>query len=111
MSLTPAEKIAHHCRRRSLPRPTVEFQFVAFRAWKLDVAWPELLVGVDIQGGAFKGGHHSRGPGMRDDFEKLAHAVMRNWRVLLMMPEQVKAETGLFWIERTLRLAMSQQAG
>lgn len=120
--MTPTDEILHYCRRRGLPPPALEYQFVSFRDWKFDLAWPELLVAVEIQGGSFggkpcpvckrrPGGRHNSGPAMRDEFEKLAHAAIRGWSVIPLMPEQVKEATGLDWIRRALVLAIYRQQG
>lgn len=99
-----ADLIISHCRERGLPVPLREALVVPWRDWRFDLCWPHPhLIAVEIQGGTFAGGRHSRGPALRGEYEKLAAAVIRGWRVLLMMPEQVKPGKGLRWIEELLK--------
>lgn len=112
--LTPTDHIIAHCAARGLPAPVREWPLVAWRAWRFDLAWPSALLALEIQGGSFAGkpcpvckrrpgGRHNSAAALRDEYEKLAHAAILGWRVLLLMPEQVKPETGLAWIEQALR--------
>jgi hypothetical protein len=113
MTRTPTELICDHCRRNGLPKPALEYRFVTFRDWRFDLAFIEQKLAVEIQGGNFggklcpackrrPGGRHNSPEAMREEYEKLAHAAIRGWRVIVLMPEQVRPETGLSWIERAL---------
>jgi hypothetical protein len=101
--MTPTERILRHCRRAGLPKPALEYQFVAFRDWRFDLAWPDLLIAVEVNGGSFIQGRHTRGAGHEADNEKLAHAAIRGWRVIQCTPGQVERGQALHWIERILR--------
>jgi very-short-patch-repair endonuclease len=52
------------------------------RQWALDFAWPEELVAVEIEGGVFTRGRHSRGAGMTTDATKYNHAALDGWLLL-----------------------------
>ena len=67
-----------------LPTPVEEHRFHPTRLWRLDYAWPELKVGVEIQGGTYAKGRHSRGAGQEGDYEKHNAAVIEGWRVLIL---------------------------
>lgn len=63
--------------------PVQQHRFAApERQWRFDFAWPDALVAVEIDGGIFVGGGHSRGMQFTGDCEKLNAAVMRGWSVL-----------------------------
>lgn len=66
------------------PLPEQEFRFHPTRKWRLDFAWPEQRVAVEIQGGVFtKGrGGHTSGVGVQRDCEKGNAATLLKWRVL-----------------------------
>lgn len=70
--------------------------------WRFDVAWPEPKVAVEVDGGGFTQGRHSRGAGMESDCAKLSTAVAMGWRVLRVTPAQVTDGRALTWIEQTL---------
>ena len=52
------------------------------RAWRFDFAWIYERVAVEIEGGVFNGGRHSRGMGMVEDCDKYNSAALEGWVVL-----------------------------
>lgn len=66
----------------ALPKPTLEFRFHPTRKWRWDAAWPQYKVAVDIQGGTFIHGKHSRGGRQTDDFDKMNAAAQLGWCVI-----------------------------
>jgi hypothetical protein len=75
----------------------LEHRFHSERRWRFDVAWPEQRIAVEIDGGGWTAGRHSRGAGMRTDCEKLAAALLGGWRVLRVMPEHVSSGQAAAW--------------
>lgn len=65
-----------------LPEPVNEFRFHEIRKWKIDFFWPSKSLGVEINGGIYKGGRHSRGKGLENDYEKLNTAQLMGIKVL-----------------------------
>lgn len=65
-----------------LPAPTLEHRPLPPRLWRLDLAWPEHRVGVELHGGVFRQGHHTRGRGFCDDREKMNTLQLAGWVVL-----------------------------
>ena len=59
-----------------LPVPVCELPFHPTRKWRFDVAWPDQRVAIEIEGGAFIGGRHTRGIGYEKDLEKYAAALL-----------------------------------
>lgn len=67
-----------------------EFAFAApDRAWRFDLAWPEVKLALEVDGGAWieGGGRHNRGKGFEGDQAKLNAAVLLGWRVLRVAPK------------------------
>lgn len=64
-----------------LPAPEVEVLFVPGRDWRADLAWPDRGLLVEVQGGTFSGGAHTRGVGYSRDCERLAEAHLLGWRM------------------------------
>ena len=58
-----------------------EYRFHPERKWRFDFADPVNKVAVEIDGGVFGNGRHSRGAGFRSDCEKLNAAAALGWRV------------------------------
>jgi hypothetical protein len=59
-----------------------EYSFHDKRRWRFDFAWPDLMLAVEIEGGTWSGGRHTRGAGFRKDAEKYNTATIGGWRVL-----------------------------
>lgn len=78
----------------------------ARRAWRFDVAWPKAKVALEIDGGAFRQGRHTRGAGFKEDMDKGNAAILSGWRVLHCLPDQVRS----LRILPTLRAALSLYA-
>lgn len=66
--------------------PETEFRFHPERKWRFDFAWPEQKVAVEVDGGVFSGGRHTRGMGFIRDCEKLNMACEMGWKVLRYQP-------------------------
>ena len=67
-----------------------EFRFFPSRRWRSDYAWPKYSLLVEIDGGVWTGGRHTRGAGFTADQEKLNAAAMLGFYVLRFQPKDVK---------------------
>jgi len=87
-----------------------EYRFHPVRKWRADFnVWRHYWhtkgdVLVEIDGGAFIAGRHSRGTGVEKDAEKQSAAAILGYRVLRCTPRQVKDGTALEWIKQALGL-------
>jgi len=66
----------------SLPAPTMQHRFHPQRKWLFDFSWVDERLAVEIDGGAFVRGAHSRGAQQNKDYEKMNVATASGWRVL-----------------------------
>lgn len=73
-----------------LPVPEAEYRFHPVRRWRFDYAWPDCLVALEVEGGAFTGGRHTRGAGYVKDLEKYSEAAALGWRVVRCTPKQLQ---------------------
>lgn len=64
-----------------LPLWQREFRFHPTRKWRFDFAWPEQMVAVEVEGGIWSGGRHTRGQGFEDDCIKYGEATAAGWQV------------------------------
>lgn len=85
-----------------LPWPVEEFRFHPKRKWRFDLAWPDRKLAVEIEGGTWARGRHTRGKGFRGDCEKYNEALFLGWRVLRVTTGMVNDGTALGYIERAL---------
>lgn len=93
------------CRAVGLPPPVPEYRFHPTRKWRIDFAWPDQKVALEIEGGVFMkgGGRHSRGAGFRKDIEKYNAAAALGWRIVRALPEQMKSGEALTAVEAALK--------
>lgn len=85
-----------------LPKPTREARFHPTRRWRWDLCWPEQKVAVEIQGGVWQSGRHTRGKGYTSDCEKLNEAQLLGWVVVWVTYDQIDSGQALNWIGRAL---------
>jgi hypothetical protein len=74
------------CQERGLPVPVAELMFAPPRRWRFDFAWIDEKVALEIQGGLFVQGRHTRGAALLREHEKLNAAAALGWRVLFCSP-------------------------
>lgn len=86
-----------------LPDLRTEYAFCIGRRWRFDVASPSRMIAVEIEGGAFTAGRHTRGKGFVGDIEKYNEAAALGWVVLRALPEWVGKAKLRRWIEMVVR--------
>ena len=59
-----------------------ELRFAPPRRWRFDVAIPSHKIAIELEGGVFTGGRHTRGAGYLNDIEKYNAATLHGWRLL-----------------------------
>jgi very-short-patch-repair endonuclease len=94
------------CRQLGLPEPEREFRFAPPRRWRADFAWPTLRVLVEIEGGIWTGGRHTRGSGFEADMAKYNAAALAGWTVLRFGGTAIKSGNAA----RMTALALNQRA-
>lgn len=83
-----------------------EYKFHDERRWRVDVAllghYRHAPLAIEIEGGVFSRGRHSRGVGMVADMAKYNTLTEMGWRLLRFTPQQVRDGSALAQIERCL---------
>ncbi len=90
-----------YCKGLNIPAPVTEYRFHAVRRWRFDYAWPDAKVALEVEGGVWSGGRHTRGVGFVKDMEKYNTAGLNGWLVLRCQPAD---------LNRLETAAMVQQA-
>jgi len=57
------------------------------RRWRFDYAFPEVKVAIELEGGVWSNGAHTRGKHYISDMEKYNSAVELGWVVLRYLPD------------------------
>lgn len=76
------------------PAPVREYPFAPPRRWRFDFAWPEARAAVEIEGGVWTCGRHTRGSGYGEDCAKYNAAVLNGWRVLRFTGDMLHGDLG-----------------
>lgn len=79
-----------------------EVMLIPGRKLRCDFVWDREWLVVEIEGGVFTRGRHTRGKGFEDDCEKYALLMCMGWRVLRVTGGQVKSGKALEWIRGLL---------
>lgn len=80
---------AQFCKAHGLPEPVTEYKFHDVRRWRFDYAWPTHKIALEIEGGIWTGGRHTRGKGFIADLEKYNTASSIGWRIFRITPAQL----------------------
>jgi very-short-patch-repair endonuclease len=103
-ALSPGEEaFSLHCRVENL-NPVREFRFCN-RMWRFDFAFPDKKVAVEIEGGIWTGGRHTRGSGFVHDLDKYNTAARMGWSVLRYAPQMVESGQAINEVLEVLREA------
>lgn len=86
------------------PAPEREFRFHPTRKWRLDLAWPALKLGVEVEGGIYRGGGHTHVKDLKRDMEKGNALALLGWRLLRFHGDQVRSGEAASTIMEALAL-------
>lgn len=82
----------------------MEYRFAPPRRWRLDFFWKEKMLALEVEGGAWTRGRHTRGAGFLRDMEKYNEATTRGIRILRCTPAQVENGEAAALIKRAWEL-------
>lgn len=69
-----------------LPLPIQEYKFHPKRKWRMDYAWLEQKIALEVEGGVWSQGRHTRGSGFIKDMEKYNEAAVMGFRIIRCVP-------------------------
>ena len=83
--------VASYFAQQGLPPFVTEHVFDSRteRKWRFDFAWLEYKVALEVEGGIWIHGGHSRGSGQSSDHAKFNAAAILGWYVLKCQPKQL----------------------
>ena len=83
------EIVLAYWREMNITEPEREYVFHPNRRWRFDFAWPGKRVYLEVDGGIWIVGGHSRGAQMKKDWEKRNCATALGWRGLWCEPKDL----------------------
>jgi very-short-patch-repair endonuclease len=99
----PVSRFERLLRSVGLPAPVREHRFHPVRRWRFDYAWIEHKVALEVEGGVWTGGRHTRGAGFVGDMEKYNTATVAGWRVVRVVPGKLCASATVGMLEQLLQ--------
>lgn len=102
MSELEAE-MALHIKAMKLPEPQREYRFHPTRRWRLDFAWPEKKVALEVEGGIWGKSRHTTGSGFQADATKYNEATNLGWRVFRVTSGHIKSGEAVQWVAEALK--------
>jgi len=81
-----------------------EFEFHPKRKWRADFHLVGKKILVEVEGGIWSGGRHTRGKGYIGDMEKYNAATMMGFQVIRFSTDQVKSGLAIQQIEKMVGL-------
>lgn len=79
-----------------------QYPFLSGRKFRADFAFPEQMLLIEVDGGLYIQGGHSRGAARESDLERDALAMLAGWRTLRVSPRHVKDGRAIAWIAELL---------
>lgn len=81
-----------------------EYRFHPKRRWRFDFAITDRMIAIEVEGGHWSNGRHTRGKGFEDDCEKYSEAACLGWRLIRVTTSQVKNGMAIAWIRAAIAI-------
>jgi len=109
-----------YCRSMGLPEPVTEYRFGAIASggigkglrerlketglkdWRMDYAWPDQKVALEVEGGVWVNGAHNRPAHFLSDMAKYNAAGAMGWIVLRCQPKDLMKATTVEMVKRAM---------
>jgi very-short-patch-repair endonuclease len=82
----------------------MEYKFHPVRKWRFDYCIHVLKLAIEVEGGAYTQGRHTRGAGFISDCEKYNSATCLGWRLIRVTPSQLMTMQTIEYIKQIARL-------
>ncbi len=86
---TPDDLFVRLCREHLGLQCVRELRFAPPRQWRFDYAFPDQRIALEVEGGVWTKGRHTRPRGFLGDIEKYNTATLMGWRVLRTTPSRL----------------------
>jgi very-short-patch-repair endonuclease len=83
-----------------LPDFKREYKFHPIRKWRIDFCWPDYFLAVEIEGGVWISGRHTRPTGFIKDKEKYNEVAKLGFCLLRFTPSEIKKGIALNEIKK-----------
>lgn len=101
--LSGENTLAAMIRLMKLPEPVREYCFDKNRRWRFDFAYPDKQIAIEVEGGVYAQGRHTRGKGYTQDCEKYNAATEQGWAVYRYTTAQVNNGQAIEQLKRVVK--------
>lgn len=81
-----------------------EYRFIPPHRFRFDFANLIAKVAIEINGGNWVHGRHTRASNLSDEYKKLNLATLNGWRVFVLSPEMINQD----WLEKIASVIQAQ---
>lgn len=86
-----------------------EFKFHPARQWRLDYAIPDRKVAVEVEGGVWTEGRHTRGSGFVKDMEKYNELACLGWLLIRCTPSKLFTSKNFENVQKCIEIQNKHQ--
>ena len=102
VKLSGEDTLLYQIKQADLLTPDREYRFHDTRRWRFDFAYPDKKIAIEVEGGVYRGGRHTRGKGFTNDCVKYNTANELGWTVYRYTTEQVQKGEAINQLKRVL---------
>lgn len=88
---------------KGLPAPEPQFRFAPPRRWRLDLCYRAQQIAIEIEGGVWIQGRHTRGSGFIGDIEKYNEVALAGWMLIRITYAMIADGSAVTIIKRALQ--------
>lgn len=87
-----------------------EFAFHPKRRWRFDYAIPEYRIAIEVEGGVWTQGRHTRAKGFLGDMDKYNTAAVMGWTLVRTTPNKLMTKQTMDFIQQALQWKKDMEA-
>ncbi len=92
-----------YCKNKLGVEVVTELKFHPTRKWRFDYAIPSHKIAIEVEGGVWSNGRHTRGSGFLKDMEKYNAATLMGWRLFRVTPQTLVSTPTLTLLSKALK--------
>jgi len=91
------------CKKELSVEVIKEYQFHPVRKWRFDYAIPEHKIALEVEGGVWTEGRHTRGVGFLKDIEKYNTGTLLGWRIFRTTPSELLSSNTIDLLKEAIK--------
>ena len=80
-----------------------EHKFHPVRRWRFDYAILDKKIAIEVEGGVWSNGRHTRGSGFLKDIEKYNNATLLGWRLVRCTPQTLLSSKFIDFLKKLIK--------